>query len=214
MATSPHSSSQRHHHHRLAPSFTDSAIDVDLSESGRTDESLQPQPQPQSQSQSHVDELETRLARIAHLAAVQGSFRELDGDRRAAVERYLDGLEEQLLDPRPRITREIAKNRPVRSASHGSRSPTAEAGADTPVAVVPRRRKDDDDDDGDDGFKAERAMKQMSHDLMALLEELSSVNAELQQRRVEACHIHDLFTSKCEGMAQRIIELDHETHEL
>jgi hypothetical protein len=200
MATSPPSSQRHHqHHHRLSPSFTDSAIDVELSESGRTEQS----------EQSHVDdELETRLARIAQLAAAQDSFRGLDGDGRAAVERYLDGLEGQLLDPRPQITREIAKNRPVsRSASNSSTTAEAGTGTVTPTAITQttttRRRKDEN-----------RAMEQTSHDLTALLEELSAVNAELQQRRVEACHIYDLFTSKCEGMAQRIIELDHETHEL
>ncbi|CRG87767.1 hypothetical protein PISL3812_04788 [Talaromyces islandicus] len=206
MATSPPSSQRHHNHHRLSPSFTDSAIDVELSESGRTDET------DEAQANEVDDELVTRLARIAQLAAAQDSFRALDGDGRAAVERYLDGLEAQLLDPRPQITREIARNRPVRSASNSStinKSPTAEAGSVTPTAVsltTMRRRKDE--------FAANQTIKQMSQDLTALLEELSTVNAELQQRRIEACHIHDLFTSKCEGMAQRIIELDHETHEL
>lgn len=216
MATFPQQQQQHHHHHRLSPSFTDSAIDVELSESGRTEQ--------QSEQSAHVDdaeaetetvtedELETRLARIAQLAAAQDSFRGLDGDGRAAVERCLDGLEGQLLDPRPQITREIVKNRPVsRSAGSSNNSlTTADAGTVTPTAVPQmtttttlHRRKDD-----------YHAMKKTSHDLAALLEELSTVNAELQQRRVEACHIHDLFTSKCEGMAQRIIELDHETHEL
>lgn len=106
MATSPPSSQRHHNHHRLSPSFTDSAIDVELSESGRTDET------DEAQANEVDDELVTRLARIAQLAAAQDSFRALDGDGRAAVERYLDGLEAQLLDPRPQITREIARNRP------------------------------------------------------------------------------------------------------
>jgi len=47
-----------------------------------------------------------------------------------------------------------------------------------------------------------------------VLEELSSVNEELQQRYLESRHIHDLFIIKCEGLAQRIIELENEVQEL
>ncbi|KAH8701678.1 hypothetical protein BGW36DRAFT_423980 [Talaromyces proteolyticus] len=196
---SPHSS--QHHHHRVSPSFTDSAIDVkeELSECTSTSHDNDP-----------ASPLPDRISRIAQLAAAQDPSRQLNVDERAAVDRHLEGLERLLLlssassDPRPQISHEIAKIRPVRRTSI---SPT---GTITP----PIRRRNDNESHEDGNVPAPRTIQQTSCDLSMLLEEISIANSELQQRRIESRHIHDLFTIKCEGMAQRIIELENEIHEL
>ncbi|KAL1964029.1 hypothetical protein VTN77DRAFT_7575 [Rasamsonia byssochlamydoides] len=172
--------------HRLSPSFADSAIDVDLTDTSASKESV---------SHNHAIPLPDRLSRIA----AQASLRSLGEQECAAVHQYLDAIE-TLLDPRPGLSREIARNRPSSSRS-GTATPA--------VSPTTRTRRSSDDVPSD-----QKALVTAHRQLTVLLKDLSDANAQLQQRRMEARHIHDLFTSKCEGLAQRVIELEEEVHEL
>lgn len=191
--------------HRLSPSFTDSAIDIELTDSAQSDDESTPKT-----SNAHVISLNQRISQIAHLAA-NNWLQELSIDDCAAVSKHLDKLE-TLLDPRAEISRVIALNRPSSSSSNSiprTDSPTTTAlttivnPARNNSVNVPSSQKDN-------GAVTEKT----SRDLRCVLEELSNVNEELQQRYLESRHIHDLFIVKCEGLAQHIIELENEVHEL
>jgi hypothetical protein len=179
---SPHSQG----HHRLSPSFADSGIDVDLTDTNISKSSL---------ANSREASIADRLVRIVEFSA-EASRHTFDAGETAVLHECLDGLE-AILDPRPRFSREIAKNRPS-----SSRSTTPVASPISPIRPLPENAPDN------------QTVSQTPQALTNLLEELSSVNSELQQRRLEARHIHDLFTYKCEGLAQRVIELEDEMHEL
>lgn len=172
--------------HRISPSFADSAIDIELTDASGSKGSV---------SHDHAIPLPDRLARIA----AQVSLRSLDEHECAAVHKYLDSIE-TILDPRPGLSREIARNRPS-----SSRSGTA-----TPIASPTTRTARS----SDDVPSNQTAVQTASRQLTSLLKDLSEANAQLQQRRMEARHIYELFTFKCEGLAQRIIELEEEVHEL
>ncbi|OKL61379.1 hypothetical protein UA08_03778 [Talaromyces atroroseus] len=201
---SPHSRT-----HRLSPSFTDSAIDVELSDSTQSDEDSIPI-FPAAQFS-----LAERLSYITHLAS-ENSLRGYTVDERAAINKCLGDLETLLLDPRPGISRVIALNRPPSPSSAG---PPSRSATPTPIPTttptansVTTRRKE-----AEDVVSRERNQtitEQTSAGLQSVLGALSSVNEELQQRYLESRHIHDLFIVKCEGLAQRIIELENEVHEL
>lgn len=170
----------------MSSSFADSAIDIDVTNTGTIKSSL---------ASAREVSIAGRLSRIADFAA-ESSRHTFDADESAALHECLDDLE-AILDPRPEFSREIARNRPL--SSHST----------TPIAspTCQFRQLHENAPDGQTVSLAAQA-------LTSLLEELSSVNSELQQRRVEARHIHDLFTYKCEGLAQRVIELEDEVHEL
>lgn len=216
-AESPHSTA----HRRLSSSFTDSAIDVELSDSTQSGDDSVRLPVPSAKG--HADpssSLNERISHIARLAAAaeKNSSRQFSVDENAALNKCLDDLETLLHgDPRPEISRVIALNRP---SSPPSRSPTptptstSTANANlTPVAAP--RRKDDGPFFPRQITEQKKQQQQTSaDDLKSVLRELSSVNADLQQRYIESRHIHDLFIVKCEGLAQRIIELENEVHEL
>ncbi|KAL2001472.1 hypothetical protein VTN02DRAFT_1708 [Thermoascus thermophilus] len=163
-----------HSQHRLSPSFTDSAIDMDLSDSG----------QRSSGTDAHATALPDRLTRLAQMAADRPPLSEHDS---ITVHRCLDTIE-SLLDPRPELSLEIARHRPRRSLSS-----TAKRGASCPSPSTTQPTQ---------------------HQLATLLEELTAVNAELQQRRNESRLIHDLLTHRCEGLGQRIAQLESDIHEL
>jgi hypothetical protein len=172
--------------HRLSLSFADSAIDIELGDTSESKEDV---------SHTQLISLPDRLSRIA----AQASLHSLDEHNQATVHQYLDAIE-SLLDPRPGISQEIARNRP--SSPH--------SGTATPVGSnEPRTRRS-----SEDVSSNQTAVRTANSQLMSLLKDVSDANAELQQRRMEARHIHDLFTFKCEGLAQRIIELEDEVHEL
>lgn len=146
-----------------------------------------------SGTDTHAAALPDRLTRLAHMAAERSPLSEQDS---TTIHHCLDTIE-SLLDPRPELSLEIARHRPRSSLSgitkHIGSRPSSASAADcqTPSATL-----------------------KTHHQLAILLKELTAVNAELQQRRIESRHIHDLFTLRCEGLKQRIIQLESEIHEL
>lgn len=170
--------------HRLTPSFTDSAIDIDPLENRHR----------YSGQDNQGTTLSDRLNRLALLAAERSDISEQDS---GSIGKCLDTIE-SLLDPRHELSQEIARHRP--RSSHSNPSTTAvglrfetnsAASADVDPAVDHSHRQ-----------------------LKVLLKELTAVNAQLQQRRTESRHLHNLFIQKCEGLAQRILQLEDEIQDL
>ncbi|EED17444.1 pogo transposable element, putative [Talaromyces stipitatus ATCC 10500] len=190
--------------HRLTPSFTDSAIDVELTEELTQSDDGNNNSVLTTSSENNAALLNQRIVHIAHLAANDDTLRGLSQDECAAVNKYLDNIE-KLFDPRQELTRAIALNRPA--------SPTSSATVTTSPANAALRRKS-----VSKTISPKTAttslQQQTSRDLNSVLEQLSIVNEELRQRYLESRHIHDLFIVNCEGLAQRIIELENEVHEL
>lgn len=196
--------------HRLTPSFTDSAIDVELTEEFAHDHEEEDQDEDDkapaiAPSKGDADLLDERIVHIAQLVANNDALRRLSQDERSAVNTYLDNIE-KILDPRRDISRNIALNRPALSTSNATPTPTS------PLSIADSQRKPM--SKATTLSQSQSQTQNVSHDLTSILKELSSVNSELQQRYLESRHIHDVFIVKCEGLAQRIIELEEEVHEL
>ncbi|GAM36712.1 pogo transposable element [Talaromyces pinophilus] len=187
--------------HRLTPSFTDSAIDVELTEEFAHDQDHEDEDEvvDTTASSSHVTRLNERIVHIAQLVADKNALRGLSQDDCAAVSTYLDNIE-KLLDPRRDISQAIALGRPSSSTSNAT--PTTKISP----AIADYRHKSIP--------KGTTQSQTVSHDLTSILQELTNVNTELRQRYLESRHIHDVFIVKCEGLAQRILELEEEVHEL
>lgn len=193
--------------HRLTPSFTDSAIDVEVTEEFAHDHGDVNEDDGialNAPSNGNACLLNERIAHIAQLAANNDALRGLSQDDCAAVNTYLDNIE-QVLDPRWDISRKITLNRPASSTGNATtvtKSPFAIAAPQRHKPILKTTTP------------SQSLPKSVPHDLASILQELTSVNAELQQRYLESRHIHDIFIVKCEGLAQRILELEEEVHEL
>jgi hypothetical protein len=223
MMDSPHSL----RHHRLSPSFSDSAIDLDLTDRDRDRDSSTGISKSGSGSHAvppHAD----RLAHLANLAADRalrpsGPVSKQDDDS-ALLHRYIDSIESLLIDPRPQLSRVIAQNRPQspsprpRPCSSSSRTVsiqvTASLGARTSNNTGVSVSTETLTVKADPASRYQSLAVSLSQQLEVLLGELSQANAQLQLRHVESRHIHDLFTLKCEGLAQRILQLEDEVNEL
>jgi hypothetical protein len=166
-------------------SFVDSAIDVDLT--GTSNSSKPPG------LSAHMVSLSDRLTHLADLAVDLAPRSCVSSQNHSVLHYHIDAIE-SLLDPRSELSREIARNRPQ------SPSSSAIAAARLPSQSETRF--------------LEPTCQTVNHQLAALLNELSNASAQLHRRRIESRHIHDLFTLKCEGLAQRIIQLEDEVHEL
>lgn len=226
--------------HRLSPSFTDSAIDVEElssvdsisdSASAHTDSSIAIPISPSSAAyETTASSINERILHIA-AAAQRGGF---SVDHHVAINKCLDGLESLLLNPRPGISRVIALNRPVSPSSRAvtptptTFKTTALAQRSTKVKEQGKAQEEKEEADEEEentssisiAFPIPRSNpvpitnQSLPSELDSVLHTLTSVNEELQQRCLESRHIHDLFIVKCEGLAQRIIVLEAEVREL
>lgn len=183
--------------HRLTPSFTDSAIDVELTEEIAHDHEDEDEDDvvATTAESSDATQLKERIVHIAQLVADKNALQGLSQDDCAAVSTYLDNIE-KLLDPRREISRTIALNRPALSTSNATPASSKKTSAQPTIRL------------------SQSQPQTVSHDLTSILQELTNVNSELRQRYLESRHIHDVFIVKCEGLAQRILELEEEVHEL
>jgi hypothetical protein len=133
-----------------------------------------------------------RLVHLANLAACRALSGPVSKQDDSALHHYIDSIE-LLLDPRPELSRAIAQNRPPSPRSSSSTVTGLSTAAST---------------------KSSRADQSVNRQLETLLSELSQANVQLQLRRGESRHIHDLFTLKCDGLAQKILQLEDEVDEL
>lgn len=171
----------------LSPSFVDSAIDLDVADPAEIIQNESDRP-----SDAANSTVLSRLSRITSLAA-EALPHGLDAEQQAAMDECLARLEE-ILDPRPSLSREIAKSRP-----HRSRSNTATLNS----ASRSRRCS-----------HSGGVLVKTSDELSRVLEELTVVTNELQQRREDMRHMRELFVIKREELTRRVQELEGEVHEL
>ncbi|THC88147.1 hypothetical protein EYZ11_012404 [Aspergillus tanneri] len=113
-------------------------------------------------------------------------------DDSMTLHQHLDALE-SLLDPRPSLTREIAKCRPRSSPLGATTLPTDSLPPIDPIHSINDR----------------------SHSqLTAVLTEVTTLGTEICHRRKESSHIYDLFTRERQELARRILDLEQEVDEL
>ncbi|KAK1147663.1 hypothetical protein N8T08_001007 [Aspergillus melleus] len=138
--------------------------------------------------------LPERIAGLAHLVSQNTR---LSSDDSTTLHQHLDSIE-SLLDPRPRLTEEVAKCRP----------PGSQSGATKQLPGNPPAPPSPTTDPG-------RSVNDISQaQLSAVLSEVTALGAELCQRRKESSHIYDRFTRECQAQAQRISDLEEEMDEL
>ncbi|KAK2757668.1 hypothetical protein FQN54_004637 [Arachnomyces sp. PD_36] len=194
----------------LSPSFSDSAIDMD---SHSQDQDPHPRDirlttsntSPPPTQQQHTTPLAERFATLASLISdpsTQSHLEQCDSDSNHSptitIHKHLDHIERVLdLDPRRDITREITKQRPRSTSRPHPHLPPAHAPA--PSSSQPMDSP---------------STTTTQDELPTLLSNLKSVTEQLQHRKQETLHLNALFTMKCEGMAQRIIALENEVHDL
>ena len=184
----------------LSPSFADSAIDMDTHDTQDTKETGGRSP---TETRDTHPPLTERFATLAHLISNPSTQSHLAqyNNYSSTIHQHLDHIE-RVLDPRRDIALEITKQRP-RSSSR----PASPVG---PINPSPQADKSNTPSSSPTMQSSATVQDQASD----LLENLKSVTGQLQRRRQETLHLNGLFTMKCEAMAQRIIALENEVHEL
>ncbi|OGM49958.1 hypothetical protein ABOM_001293 [Aspergillus bombycis] len=137
--------------------------------------------------------LPQRLAKIAHMISQNA---DVSSEDTTTVHHCLNTLE-ALLDPRPKLTQEVVKCRPTRIYPETSHPVASAASCSVPM-----------EDRGSSAFEPS------SSQLIALLNEVTALNVDLDQRRKESSQIYDLLKRECQGLSRRISELENEVHEL
>jgi hypothetical protein len=158
----------------------------------KTDISSTTSPSDAHDTDEDVTLLPKRLAKIAHIVSENVHVSQEDT---TTVHHCLDTLE-ALLDPRPSLTQEVIKCRPQSVYFETSHLATA--------STNPSPMED----------CASPANEPSHPQLIALLNEVTALNTELNQRRKESYHIYNLLTRECQGLTRRISELEDEVHEL
>ncbi|KAE8421615.1 hypothetical protein BDV36DRAFT_280455 [Aspergillus pseudocaelatus] len=150
---------------------------------------------PTSPSDVHEDvtPLPQRLAKLAHMLSQNA---DVSSEDTTTAHHCLNTLE-ALLDPRPKLTQEVVKCRPTRSCPETSYPVASAASCSAPVE-----------------YRASSAFEPSRSQLMALLNEVTALNADLNQRRIESSQIYDLLKRESQGLSRRISELENVVHEL
>lgn len=202
--------------HQISPSFADSAIDIEITGSVIGEHNVSSEVSPKLES--HAVPLSERISSLARRIAIaersssttSSSHNGLDEQNTTTIHEYLDTIE-SLLDPRPELSREISRSRP-RPLSPSSR--TTIAGREG-LTKHSQSFVQEQEGEGNQMQQSWIPYSPSANDqLQVLLRGATKVTAELKQRRIETRHIHDLYTFKCERLAQKIIELENEVHEL
>ena len=136
--------------------------------------------------------LPERIAGLAHLVS---QSTQISSDDSATLHQHLDSIE-SLLDPRPRLTQEVAKCRPSSPQSDATNQPPGSP-PETPAT---------------DPVRSANELSQAQ--LSAVLSEVTALGVEFCQRRSESSYIYDQFTSECKRLTRRISGLEEEIDEL
>lgn len=202
--------------HQISPSFADSAIDIESTGSVIGERNVSSEVSPKLQSHAvplseRISSLARRIATTERSSSTTSSPRNgLDEQNTTTIHEYLDTIE-SLLDPRPELSREIGRSRP-RPLSPSSRTTIAGREGLTKHSQSFVQEQEGEGNQMQQSWIPDSSS--VNNQLQALLKGATKVTAELKQRRIEARHIHDLYTFKCERLAQKIIELENEVHEL
>ncbi|PYH46843.1 uncharacterized protein BP01DRAFT_238527 [Aspergillus saccharolyticus JOP 1030-1] len=144
--------------------------------------------------------LPARLIRLARLVS-ESNLRPLTDS--TTLHQYVEKIED-LLDPRPALSQEIARCRPRAS----SRPPSPESSPRSPhinSRGIPLPSTAD----------PVASVQEISHSqLKSLLGEITTMKAEFSERRKESLEIHSLLIQERQALNRRLSELDEEIHEL
>ena len=154
-----------------------------------------------------VPSLSERLADLAHLASASksASTESEHGDEAAlSIHSHLDAIESILRDPRPALSREVAKCRPD-GVSYG-RSDRSRASSLSSQAP----NQHNNGPQIENGFSKTEMLAQLS----TLLTEVNGLHAQLGDRRKETSEICDLYEERCRGLEKTVAELELEVVEL
>ncbi|KAJ5136126.1 hypothetical protein N7448_004680 [Penicillium atrosanguineum] len=154
-----------------------------------------------------VPSLSERLADLAHLASASVSTsteNEHEDEAAQSIHSHLDAIESILRDPRPALSREVAKCRPD-GVSYGrfdrSRASSLSSQAPDQKSNGPHI---------ENGFNKTEMLAQLS----ALLTEVNGLHAQVGDRRKETSEICDLYEERCRCLERTVAELELEVMEL
>lgn len=153
-----------------------------------------------------------RLVKLARLATTATGIGPDNAKTAHSIHSHLDAIENMLHDPRPELTREVVNCRPdsgLRSQSVGSDTSIGSRGKEpsVPLASAQDHRNEL---VNDDGFKKDEILSQLT----SLLDEVNTLNAQLEARRKESSEICDLYEERCRGSERAVAELELEVVEL
>jgi hypothetical protein len=180
-----------------------------------------PEPaEPSSTADAHAGSTVTswseRLAELAHLASAstevrheedEATLRHEEDEATQSIHFNLDAIESILRDPRPALSREVAKCRPDGRA-HGRSAVEDRARARSP-SLSPATDKHC-NGSHENGFDKTEMLARLS----TVLTEVNGLHGQLGDRRKETGEICDLYEERCRGLERTVAELGLEVAEL
>lgn len=157
---------------------------------------------------SAVTSWSERLAELAHLASASTGTGQEEDESAQAITFHLDAIESILRDPRPALSREVAKCRPD-VVVHGRSAVSDRSRASSPFpSQAPSNQHN--------GSHVENglAKTEMLAQLSTLLTEVNGLHTQLGDRRRETSEICDLYEERCRGLERTVAELELEVVEL
>lgn len=232
-----------HDHDPLSPVFADSAIDMDVSPPPPPPLSHVPDDETLERTVRLADrlaDLARRTANKKNTATTGGNSRynavvlqrcldtvqktllvfdededdgNVDGDNK---EKEGDDEEKDDYDPRPGLTHELAKYRRPQSTTTTTGTVNSEIETQPASSSPQPPPLSENSDDATTTAIAEQQQRQPQQEkqFTALLDEVSTLGSELDQRRNESFYIYNLFTLRTQRLERRICGLEDEVREL
>jgi hypothetical protein len=170
-------------------------------------EPAEPSSTADAQAGSTVTSWSERLAELAHLASASTEMRHEEDEATQSIHFHLDAIESILRDPRPALSREVAKCRPDGRA-HGRSAVEDRARARSP-SFSPATDKHC-NGSNENGFDKTEMLARLS----TVLTEVNGLHGQLGDRRKETSEICDLYEERCRGLERTVAELELEVAEL
>ena len=139
-----------------------------------------------------------------------------DGDHDDIKEKVGDDEEKDDYDPRPGLTHELAKYRRPQSTTTTTGTVNSEIETQPASSSPQPPPLSENSDDATTTAIAEQQQRQPQQEkqFTALLDEVSTLGSELDQRRNESFYIYNLFTLRTQRLERRICGLEDEVREL
>lgn len=157
---------------------------------------------------SAVTSWSERLAELAHLASASTGAGNEEEESAQAITFHLDAIESILRDPRPALSREVAKCRPD-VVVHGRLAVSDRSRASSP-SPSPAPSNKHNGSHVENGFAKTKMLARLS----TLLTEVNGLHTQLGDRRRETSEICDLYEERCRGLERTVAELELEVVEL
>lgn len=139
-----------------------------------------------------------------------------DGDHDDIKEKVGDDEEKDDYDPRPGLTHELTKYRRPQSPTTTSivKAETETQPASSSSPQPPPSLSENSNDATTEIAEQRERQPQQEKQFTALLDEVSTLGSELDQRRNESFYIYNLFTSQTQRLERRVSLLEDEIREL